>query len=354
MILLCLSIVFSCLSTSEGQKVNDQASSINRIKIETFEQDIMLKIDDDKQKLLLLSAYSKDRDSGYYLLDQETAEKDRITIKNLIDTCLNETNKGQQTTLVEKDKAGSQSVLVSPSPASETKELSLADSKERGVTRSSSARYSHSPPRRRRPPLSREQELSQDQKVLVESAFGLLGRRPNSTVYVGNKRFKLDCIGTVAAIFENLHIDIMKDSHKYTARGAGYGVSSVYASLDDKEALKRIKLPKVGDIIFWSHTWDRNRDGIWGNDPNTHAGIVVHVEDDGTVHYVHEHVSLGVVVERMNPWHPKERKSPIGKTWNDAMASGSYQGNPHNPERWLSGDLWNAYGGVLTVKEKYM
>ncbi len=192
-----------------------------------------------------------------------------------------------------------------------------------------------------------DHEISNLQEKILDQAFALLGKKPNSTVIVKNKKFKLDCVGTVSAIFYSVGIDITKDFRKYR----GNGVSRIYHSLKDKVSVYTDKWPKVGDIIFWENTWDRNNDGIIGNDPFTHAGIVVKVDDDGTIHYIHENYFLGVVVERMNLYKPNVYKDISGKIINSPMYTGSSIRN--HPEKWLSGDLWKEFGGVIKVKEYY-
>jgi cell wall-associated NlpC family hydrolase len=201
----------------------------------------------------------------------------------------------------------------------------------------------------RRPPRGRVQSLSGDQVDVLESAFTLLGLPPDCPVTVNGRHFKLDCIGTVSAIFYNLGIDITKDFNRYT----GNGVGRLFKSLKDKGALHMDRFPHPGDIVFWNNTWDANGDGSWKNDPTTHAGVVLQVEDDGTIHYIHEHVRKGVIVERMNLYRPEIYRTDFGKILNNAMALGSYYGNPNNPEHWLSGDLWYQFGGMLTVKDQY-
>jgi hypothetical protein len=38
---------------------------------------------------------------------------------------------------------------------------------------------------------------------------------------------------------------------------------------------------RLGDIIFWDNTWDRNGNKRFGDDPLTHAGIVISIDEDG-------------------------------------------------------------------------
>ncbi len=191
-------------------------------------------------------------------------------------------------------------------------------------------------------------ELTGLQENVLSAAHRLLGTAPNATVTVRGKTYVCDCIGSVGAIFYDAGIDIFGDLGP--SRGGDGGVDAFYRILEAEDVLHTNRLPAVGDVIFWDNTYDRNSDGIIGNDPNTHVGIVVQVEKDGTIHYLHENQFTGIVVERMNLYQPDVHRDPItGKLLNSPMFDGSYEGNPNNPEHWLAGDLWKEFGGVLQM-----
>jgi hypothetical protein len=190
--------------------------------------------------------------------------------------------------------------------------------------------------------------LSEEEKSVIASAQTLIGRAPESKVVVNGRSFTLDCIGTVAAIYFKLGIDITKDFPRYS----GNGVNRFYESLKARNALHRDEIPRPGDAIVWDNTWDANNDGKLDNDPHTHAAVVVAVEEDGTIHYVHEHVSRGVIVEVMNLKRPGDYQDEKGKLINSplALVTGTGRGRP---EHWLSGDLLNGFGDVLREKAYY-
>ena len=94
------------------------------------------------------------------------------------------------------------------------------------------------------------------QRIVVSKARELIGKKINEAVYVNNQIFKLDCIGTVQAIYYAAGLDIGKDFSKYT----GNGVSRVYNSLKSNNGLYEDNYPEIGDIIFWDNTWDKNKD----------------------------------------------------------------------------------------------
>jgi cell wall-associated NlpC family hydrolase len=174
--------------------------------------------------------------------------------------------------------------------------------------------------------------------AVVSSAQSLLGQKTEAKVTVRDRPFVLDCIGTVSAAWWGAGYDLQRDFPRHE----GNGVTRLYRSMTDWGALKELREPKPGDVVFWEDTYDRNGNGKLYDDGITHAGIVVSVEADGTVTYLHASVSRGVVTAYFNLLHPSVERSPEGKVWNSPMMLSSDRklGAP----RWLSGDLWTAFG----------
>ena len=185
-----------------------------------------------------------------------------------------------------------------------------------------------------------------DELLVIDSAKTLIGEPPNARVLVKGKQFTLDCIGTVSAIFYRMDIDVTKDFDKYS----GNGVNRLYLTLKDLGVLHRDKYPRTGDVIVWDDTWDANGDGDRSDDPRTHAGIVLAVDDDGTIHYVHENLYKGVMIETMNLLQPTVATDASGKRLNSGMAIATVSGGP-KPQHWLAGDVFDAFGDVLRIKE---
>jgi len=191
--------------------------------------------------------------------------------------------------------------------------------------------------------------LDQDEQAVIASANTLIGLAPESRVVVNGRTFILDCIGTVSAIFWGMDIDVKKDFPRYS----GDGVGRLYRSLAARNVLHHDEIPRPGDIIFWDNTWDANGDGNLSDDPLTHAGVVMSVDPDGTIHYVHEHVIKGVTVESMNLLRPRDYYDPQGRIINNAMALNSGITRRDNPPHWTSGDLWDSFGDILRVKKYF-
>lgn len=185
-------------------------------------------------------------------------------------------------------------------------------------------------------------------QTILDQAYELIGKKQNETVIVNNREFKLDCIGTVSAIFYSADIDIQKHFYKYQ----GNGVARFFYTLKDKQTLFKGKAPEIGDVIFWDNTWDSNNDGVIGNDPLTHAAVVVDIEEDGTIYYIHQNYIFGIIVEKMNLLHPTIYKDDKGKELNSPMYINSSL--KKHPEHWLSGELFKHFGGVLKIKEYFL
>jgi len=200
-----------------------------------------------------------------------------------------------------------------------------------------------------RSPEQIAQPLTAEEKAVLASAQTLVGRAPESIVKVNGRTFVLDCIGTVSAIFYGMDIDVQRDFPRFR----GDGVGRLYQSLRTESVLHRDLYPRPGDIIFWDNTWDANGDGILDNDPRTHAGVVLSVDADGTIHYVHEHVVKGVTIEAMNLLHPRDYYDPQGRIINNALAMNSGISRRKNPPHWTSGDLWDSFGDILRVQDHF-
>ena len=187
-----------------------------------------------------------------------------------------------------------------------------------------------------------------DRENIVAKATELLGQKPNAKVVINNRSFTLDCIGTISAVYWSAGYDIQKDFSKYE----GNGVNRLYQSLVFWAAIHELKLPKPGDIIFWANTYDRNENGILTDDGLTHVGLVMKVDEDGTVSYMHESMTRGTVIAYFNLLHPDIPRSPEGKIWNSPMYLGSNYDKKNNPPHWLSGDLWSSFGDAGKTMKK--
>ncbi|MCE9680696.1 hypothetical protein LZP69_16380, partial [Shewanella sp. AS1] len=82
--------------------------------------------------------------------------------------------------------------------------------------------------------------LSPVQEKLLEAAKNYLGAKE---LVINNKRFNLDCIGTVSAFYFYAGIDLTQDFAKYS----GDGVQRLYKTLEAKKLLYKTDAPVPGD-----------------------------------------------------------------------------------------------------------
>jgi len=197
------------------------------------------------------------------------------------------------------------------------------------------------PEQQREPPTTEE-------LAVIASAKTLIGKPPDAKVMVNGKGFTLDCIGTVSAIYFGLSLDVTKDFGIYT----GNGVNRLYMTLKERNGLHTDKYPRPGDVIIWDNTWDVKGNGDRVHSPRTHAGIVLAVDEDGTIHYVHENLYKGVIIETMNLLRPTVARDEQGKRINSGMAIASKPGGPA-PVHSLAGDVFNCFGDVLGLKDYF-
>ena len=179
---------------------------------------------------------------------------------------------------------------------------------------------------------------------LAEGARSILGRKQ---LVVRGRRFTMDCTGVVLAVYWYAGIDLARDFSRFT----GNGVSRIYKTLERRDLLYSTSSPLVGDIIFWDNTYDENADSRW-NDPLSHVGMVVRVDNDGTVTYVHYHIRNGISNDYMNlrsPGVQNQMENGRLRVINSPLRL-AVPGRPH-PPNWLSGQLYRSLGmGYLMVE----
>lgn len=124
----------------------------------------------------------------------------------------------------------------------------------------------------------------------------------------------------------------------------GNGVKRLYSCLRDNKLIFNTANPKVGDLIFWDNTWDRNEDGKF-NDYFTHTGMVVDVADDGTITYLHHNYRKGLIFETMNLLSPNNTKL------NSAMRM---RGSPAAPGgQYLASHLVRVFGRAWQLPKAF-
>ncbi|MFP4112916.1 MAG: CHAP domain-containing protein [Spirochaetota bacterium] len=160
---------------------------------------------------------------------------------------------------------------------------------------------------------------------------------------VDGYRYSYDCTGTILAIYAMAGIRLVDLFPNY----AGNGVRRLYGIADDYELLYHTELPQPGDLIFWDNTYDKNGDTQW-NDWLTHVGLVLSVDSDGTIEYLHHHYTEGVVTARMNLTNPQTYMTSDGVIVNSPMRMRSHR--YLNPDEWLSSQLYRELGAMHKIQ----
>lgn len=161
----------------------------------------------------------------------------------------------------------------------------------------------------------------------TEACNWALGR---TDLRVDDVSYNLDCSGLIYAIYHKSGYYMQPELWNYQ----GSGVQRLYSwSMDKGQILA--EPPQAGDLIFWDNSYDKNGNGLWDDDL-THVGMVIKIDQDGLVHFIHNHYRLGPVEAVMDPAAPDdpERNSAMR-----ARGQGSSQG-------WSAGHLFRCYGRV--------
>jgi hypothetical protein len=181
--------------------------------------------------------------------------------------------------------------------------------------------------------------LSAAQVRLLEAGARLPGL-PTETVggarYVrdGDRRYRDDCSNVLRMPYDTLGVDLFSEHVRLPGANGVRLIREKGAAVED---------PRVGDLVIFDDTWDRDGNGA-EDDPDTHAGIVVGFEPGGTV-LVYNRVRKGHRVFRMNLQHPDVFVDPeTGARWNDPLR----RKRPGAPElRRSTGALFARYVRVL-------
>ncbi len=157
----------------------------------------------------------------------------------------------------------------------------------------------------------------------------------------GNVWHKMDCSGFVTAVFRAANISIFGKLDS-SVEGAN-GVRLIYDTLKKSNRIYKKGTPRVADIVFFDNTWDRIPNGKI-NDELTHVGIVLFVDENGTITFIHSSVSGGVMRDFMNLYHPHN------ETFNSHLR---VQKDTDPPDtKYLAGELFNAFGTVFDIPQE--
>ncbi|MCI5071670.1 C40 family peptidase [bacterium] len=154
--------------------------------------------------------------------------------------------------------------------------------------------------------------------------------------------FSYDCSGYIASI---LHRNgLLTKKYARTQKVKGNGVSILYQFIEKNGSiLDKDQFPKMGDIVFFSNTYDRNRDGK-NNDVLSHIGIIENVSNDGQITFLH-HSSGKVRKSYLNNGFANQHKDK-NKTLLNSFLRRRRSSDPSNT-KYLAAQLVHSYGSLI-------
>ncbi|MGA9526083.1 MAG: NlpC/P60 family protein [Myxococcaceae bacterium] len=155
-----------------------------------------------------------------------------------------------------------------------------------------------------------------------------------------SRRVPDDCSGLVRLAYLEAGLPLAPSEGK---RGDNM-TTALWRRVDRLGAL-RIADPKPGDLVFFSETYDRNRDGR-RNDGLTHIGIVEEVLANGTVVFIHRGDN-GVKRSRMNLLDGARHKDENGEVLNDWLRR-----RDRKHRAYLAGELLTGFASPDTLVEE--
>jgi hypothetical protein len=181
---------------------------------------------------------------------------------------------------------------------------------------------------------------------IAEAAASVVGAGP---VVVGGRRYRMDCSGVVRGIYAKAGFPL---------GGAETPVRSDSQALWDlvqRTGSLRTSAPRVGDLVFFDDTYDRDRDGRF-DDPLSHVAVVERIEPrepstdggtgDGTVVMVHR-VGARIVRARMTLARPHDRYDEKKNVLNHYLRAAS-GGSPAK----TTAELFVAFGSLPLTEPK--
>ncbi|MEZ4818714.1 MAG: CHAP domain-containing protein [Bdellovibrionota bacterium] len=146
----------------------------------------------------------------------------------------------------------------------------------------------------------------QKQQHLVLSAQKQYNRKHLQS---NRRSFRGDCSGFVhTVLWDNGHsLDDFYRAYQYRTNG----VDLIHQYVTRVGWVYKLQQPEKGDLVFFSNTYDKNKDGKH-NDLLTHIGIIENIEKDGTItflHYIQNKVRRGYMNLQKPGMHMNNQKT---------------------------------------------
>ena len=187
--------------------------------------------------------------------------------------------------------------------------------------------------------------------ILIWSPFNISAKisrltvRSNALYYtnhvgpfrINNRTYNYDCSGLILTILEKSKIYLF---HKLHFRKNKSIVFTMYNFLRQKNKIFRsFKNAKIGDLIFFSNTYDANKNNLW-DDKFTHIAIIIDIDSNNTITYIHKS-GKGIKIAYMNLTYP-HRYMKKGKILNSFLRR--KKNDDSSFFKYLSGELFTCFG----------
>jgi hypothetical protein len=134
--------------------------------------------------------------------------------------------------------------------------------------------------------------------------------------------FRDDCSGFVCAAVDRAGLPIEGNTRSLWEWASEQGITH------------RKKVAKIGDLVFFDNTYDRNKNGRW-DDALSHIAIVIRIGPDGTMTLAHSGTSKGRTTMTMNLHRADDA------TVNSYLRA--KKSHDKKSVRYLSGQLWRGF-----------
>ena len=173
---------------------------------------------------------------------------------------------------------------------------------------------------------------------IVQFAGSLVGAR---RVVAGGRRYASNCSDFVRAVFSIEGVDL----YHWPTRARGFaGVRGMYGLSHVTSGLHFKKTPEPGDLVFFHHTYDFNRNQRI-DDFLSHVGVVEKMDGDGTVHYI-DYSGGRVRRGRLNLRMPYRWRDPQSLKQMNSYLRRRKKSDPPGTS-YLAGDLFAGFGTLI-------
>jgi hypothetical protein len=198
---------------------------------------------------------------------------------------------------------------------------------------------------------ARNSSTSGSEPDIRQWAQKIAQQRKQPFIRIKDKKFRNDCSNFVRAVYygatgkdlfqEAVDKGIYKKVKREEVFGSSFGVVLLYILMRHEYRIS--SSPRVGDIVFFDRTYDKNRNKKIEDDILTHTGVVINVDSDETVTFVHAGTSKGITVGYLNRKNPDQPRKE-GKVINSYLQR-KYSWN-RSPAQ-LTGRLVRGFGRVF-------